>query len=158
MKRSTSANSTISSNLLLDLGASHAEDRAVQEDVLAPGQLGVEARADLEQRPDAPVEVAPCPSSGSVMRERILSSVLLPAPLRPMMPTTSPSRDVERDVAQRPEALRRVDASSRADRSRDAHHAFHQRLAERAISRSRAELVLLSEVRNANDARRFVRH
>ena len=25
------------------------------------------------------------------MRERILSSVLLPAPLRPMMPTTSPS-------------------------------------------------------------------
>ena len=30
------------------------------------------------------------PSVGSVMRERILSSVLLPAPLRPMMPTTCP--------------------------------------------------------------------
>ena len=27
---------------------------------------------------------------GSVMRDRIFSSVLLPAPLRPMMPTTSP--------------------------------------------------------------------
>ena len=30
------------------------------------------------------------PVVGSVMRERIFSSVLLPAPLRPMMPTTSP--------------------------------------------------------------------
>ena len=30
------------------------------------------------------------PSVGSVMRERSFSSVLLPAPLRPMMPTTSP--------------------------------------------------------------------
>ena len=30
------------------------------------------------------------PLVGSVMRERILSNVLLPAPLRPMMPTTSP--------------------------------------------------------------------
>ena len=30
------------------------------------------------------------PSVGSVMRERILSSVILPAPLRPMMPSTSP--------------------------------------------------------------------
>ena len=30
------------------------------------------------------------PAVGSVMRERIFSSVDLPAPLRPMMPTTSP--------------------------------------------------------------------
>ena len=30
------------------------------------------------------------PAVGSVMRLRILSRVLLPAPLRPMMPTTSP--------------------------------------------------------------------
>ena len=29
-----------------------AEDRAVEVDVLAPGQLGVEARAELEQRRD----------------------------------------------------------------------------------------------------------
>ena len=36
-----------------DLRAAHAEDRAVQEDVLAPGELGMEARADLEQRADA---------------------------------------------------------------------------------------------------------
>ena len=31
------------------------------------------------------------PSVGSVMRDRILSSVLLPAPLRPMMPSLSPA-------------------------------------------------------------------
>jgi hypothetical protein len=42
---------------------------------------------------------------GSVMRERILSSVDFPAPLRPMMPTTSPAFDLERDVAQCPELL-----------------------------------------------------
>ena len=31
------------------------------------------------------------PADGSVMRLRTFSSVLFPAPLRPMMPTTSPS-------------------------------------------------------------------
>ncbi len=35
--------------------------------------------------------ISALPVVGSVMRERILSSVLLPAPLRPMMPTTSPA-------------------------------------------------------------------
>src|SRR5215831_10995051 len=34
--------------------------------------------------------MSPLPLVGSVMRERILSSVDLPAPLRPMTPTTSP--------------------------------------------------------------------
>ena len=34
--------------------------------------------------------IATRPSVGSVMRDRILSSVVLPAPLRPMMLTTSP--------------------------------------------------------------------
>ncbi len=36
------------------------------------------------------IDTVPC--VGSVIRERIFSSVLLPAPLRPMMPTTSPAR------------------------------------------------------------------
>ena len=36
--------------LAFDLGLAHAEDRAVQVDVLASGQLGVEAGADLQQR------------------------------------------------------------------------------------------------------------
>jgi hypothetical protein len=74
-----------------DLAPLHAEDRAVQEDVLAAAQLLVKAGADLEQRATRPRRMAR-PSVGSVMRERILSSVLLPAPFRPTMPTTSPAR------------------------------------------------------------------
>ena len=35
----------------------------------------------------------------------ICSSVLLPEPLRPTMPTTSPAPDLERHVAQRPELV-----------------------------------------------------
>ena len=37
---------------LLDLAAPHAEDRAVQVDVLAAGELRVEAGPDLEQAAD----------------------------------------------------------------------------------------------------------
>ena len=49
----------------VDLAALHPEDRAVQVDVLAAGQLGVEARADLEQAPDAPADLDASPSSAS---------------------------------------------------------------------------------------------
>ena len=35
--------------LARDLGSPHAEDGAVQEDVFAPGQFGMEAGADLEE-------------------------------------------------------------------------------------------------------------
>ena len=72
--------------LAADLGARHAEDGAVEIDVLAPGQLGMKAGADLEQAGDPAAQIATRPSVGSVMRDRILSSVILPAPLRPMMP------------------------------------------------------------------------
>ena len=98
---STSAKATISSNLRRDLRARHAEDRAVQVDVLAAGQLGMKAGADFEQARDAAAERRRGRSVGSVMRLRIFSSVLLPAPLRPMMPTTSPgstSNDTSRSA------------------------------------------------------------
>ena len=68
-----------------------------------PGQLGVEAGADFQQAADAARACRRSRSVGSVMRERIFSSVLLPAPLRPMMPTTSPRLDLEVELAQRPE-------------------------------------------------------
>ena len=45
----------------LDLAALHAEDRAVQEDVLPPGELGVEAGSDLEQAADAAADLGACP-------------------------------------------------------------------------------------------------
>ena len=55
----------------LDLGAPHAEDRAVEVDVLAAGELGVKAGADLEQRADTARETAR-PSVGSVIRDEDL--------------------------------------------------------------------------------------
>ena len=51
------ANSTISSYFATISRARHPEDRAVEEDVLASGQLRVEAGADLEQRADASVDL-----------------------------------------------------------------------------------------------------
>ena len=50
---------------LLDLLALHAEDRAVEIDVLAPGELLVEARADLEQAADATADLGPALRSGA---------------------------------------------------------------------------------------------
>ena len=55
--RSTPANATISSKRRAISRTLHAEDRAVQEDVLAARELGVEAGADLEQRADAPARL-----------------------------------------------------------------------------------------------------
>lgn len=43
--------------LALDLGSGHAEDRAVQVDVLPAGQLGMESSADLEQAGDAAMDL-----------------------------------------------------------------------------------------------------
>ena len=54
---STSAKATISSNLRWISARRHAEDGAVEVDVLAAGELGVEAGADFEQAADAAAEV-----------------------------------------------------------------------------------------------------
>ena len=45
--------------LAVDLGFAHAEDGAVEVDVVAPGQLGMEAGADLEQAGDATAQLDP---------------------------------------------------------------------------------------------------
>ena len=47
-----SAKSTMSSNLRVGLGLGHAEDRGVEVDVLAAGQLRVEAGAGGDQAGD----------------------------------------------------------------------------------------------------------
>ena len=39
-----------------DFGAGHAEDRAIQKDVFAPGQLGMKPGADFEQAGDAALD------------------------------------------------------------------------------------------------------
>ena len=51
--------------LALDLPPLHPEDRAVQEDVLAAGELGMEAGADLEQAADATADLGASRSSAS---------------------------------------------------------------------------------------------
>ena len=53
-----------------------------------------------------------------MIRDRILSSVVLPAPLRPMMPEDLALGDLEGDVAQRPDLLVLPSAARAA--SRDA--------------------------------------
>ena len=85
MKSFSSANSTISSKRLLDLPLRQAEHDAVDEDVLAPGDLRVEAGAELDQRRDPAVDRD---LPGGRLRDAgdHLSIVLLPEPLRPMMP------------------------------------------------------------------------
>ena len=72
--------------LARDLRAPHPEDRAVQVDVLAPGQLGVEAGADFEQAADAAADLDVALGRLGDPREDLQQRVL-PAPLRPMMPT-----------------------------------------------------------------------
>ena len=70
-----------------------------------PGQLGMKAGADFEQADRRGRGARRGPSVGSVMRDRILSSVLLPAPLRPMMPTHFARHRREAHVAQRPDVF-----------------------------------------------------
>ena len=48
---------------LLDLALGQAEHDAVDEDVLAAGDLGMEAGAELDQRGDAAVDRDACRSS-----------------------------------------------------------------------------------------------
>ncbi len=82
----------------------HAEQPAVHEDVLPAGELGVKAHADADERGDR-ADDAQAAGVGAETPLRMRSSVVLPDPLRPMTPMVSPRRDLEIDVAQRPERL-----------------------------------------------------
>ena len=75
--------------LLVDLLPRHAEDGAIEVDVFPPGEVGHEARADFDERCDAAVDLD-APRVGVLILASIFSRVDLPAPLWPMMPTTSP--------------------------------------------------------------------
>ena len=103
MNGSISANATMASNLASDLRALHAQDRAVQEDVLAPGQLRVEPGSDLEQRPDAAAQLHLARSVGSVTRDEDLQQGALAGTVRADEPQRGPARHLERHVPQRPE-------------------------------------------------------
>ncbi|CAA9406152.1 MAG: hypothetical protein AVDCRST_MAG64-1988 [uncultured Phycisphaerae bacterium] len=90
--------------LALDLGAAHPEDRAVEEDVLAAGQLGVEAGADLQQRRDPPAEHRPALArlgdAAEDFQQRALAGAVAPDEADHLAAV-----HLERGVLQRPERL-----------------------------------------------------
>jgi hypothetical protein len=67
----------------------HAEDRAVEVDVLTAGEFRVEPVPTSSSELTRPRMTA-WPFVGSTIRLSTLSSVDLPAPLRPITPSTSP--------------------------------------------------------------------
>src|SRR6185369_16798847 len=91
----------------------HAEDGAVQVDVLTPGELGMEAGAELEQRRDLPRCGDPPTfrpqDAGDALQQRALArSVLADQPER------APLWHLERDALERVELL--------VARATSAHH------------------------------------
>ncbi len=87
-----------------DLGPTEPLDRTVEEHVLAPGEVGVEPRAELEERADAPFG-AHLPgrrlddSRDHTQERRLARAVTADEPDR------LAARDVERDVVERPDVL-----------------------------------------------------
>ena len=77
--------------LAVDLLAAHSQAHAAHVDVFPPRILGMEAGAQFEDRRDLAAD-ATLPEVLSSVPARIFNSVLLPAPLRPTTPTTSPRR------------------------------------------------------------------
>ena len=102
--RSTSAKATISSNFDLISRLRHAEDRAVEEDVFAPGQLRVKTGADFEQARD-PAAQDRASAVGSVIRLRIFNSVDFAGPVPADDAEHLALLDLEAHVPQGPEFL-----------------------------------------------------
>src|SRR5213594_3682747 len=75
--------------LLDDLSTSHPEYGAIEKNILRPLNSGWKPVPTSSRLPTWPW-ISACPSVGSVIRERTFSSVLFPAPFRPITPTTSP--------------------------------------------------------------------
>src|SRR6185436_10089695 len=90
MNLSSSAKLTIASNFLRissRIMPRIAPFRKMFSRPVSSGWKPVPTSSRLDTRPSRSM----CPRVGGVIRERIFSSVLFPAPLGPMMPTTSPT-------------------------------------------------------------------
>ncbi len=106
--------------LAADLRARHAEDRAIEKHVLASRQLGMKSDSDFEQTRDASEQMQLALGRlGDVaddLEERALARAVSPDHAEDFGVV-----QIERDVAQGPERLRRASfLSDRADRVRDA--------------------------------------
>ena len=91
MKRSISENATISSKRRRICAIGIPRIEPLRKILSRPVSSGWKPVPTSSRLPIAPWMSA-YPDVGSVMRDRILRNVLLPAPLRPMMPTISPVR------------------------------------------------------------------
>ena len=96
-----------------DLLAPHAEDGAVEIDVLASGQLGMKAGADLEQAADAAVQIdlarARLGDAAEDLQQRALARAIAPDDADDLT-----LLDVEADVAQRREGFAALPAKGMA--------------------------------------------
>ena len=87
-----------------DLGALHAQDGAVEVNVLAAGQLRVEAGADFEQAADPSADF--CPALGRLgdarqnLEQRALAGTVVADHAEDLA-----GRNLQRDVAQRPDRV-----------------------------------------------------
>ena len=97
------AKATISSNLRSISRLRHAEDGAVQIDVFAAGEFGVEAGADFQQAGRRGRGDGTRPSVGSVMRRQDLEQRALAGAVAADDADDFAGLHLERDVAQRPE-------------------------------------------------------
>ena len=139
-----------------DLPPRHAEDRAVQVDVLTAGQLRMEARPDLQQAPDPPAQLGPARGRASHAAEHFEES-------RFARPVAADDADhvarlnLEGDVFQGPDRVRaraprqRLPLHPRPTRAEPSPGGFggvDDRLAERAHARRGGgpDVVLLREV------------
>ena len=105
MNCSTPANSTISSNLRCDLPPLHPEHGAVEEDVLAAGELGVEAGPDLEQAARRDRGSRRARSVGVRDAREDLEQRRLPRAVPPDDAEHLAFAELEGDVLQRPDLL-----------------------------------------------------
>src|SRR5262249_4419567 len=123
----------------LDLAPFHVEDRAVEEDVLPPGELGVEAGADLEQRSNPATQLHLAlrrrGDPGEDLEQGALAGSVVADHAQRL-----PAMDLEVDVAKGPELLRLGPSAEVLDALRDP-------LGEQQIARLvAADLVALAQV------------
>ena len=89
--------------MLPDLAPRDAVDRAGEEDVLGPGELGVEGRAQLDERGELPVDGDRPPRSDGKIPARTFSSAALARPVRPDDAEDLALADGEVEAAQGPQ-------------------------------------------------------
>ena len=81
-----------------------------EQGVLTAGQLGMEPRAQVQQRADRAVHVDPAGIGAARRRQSAEAASTCPSRSTPMMPTALPAPDREADVAKSPGALDRPHA------------------------------------------------